>query len=134
MKLIIAGTRTLEPSIDFLKGCLSEAGIIGEVEEIVSGMARGVDSSAVALTKAYHDHSYFCMKIKGKLKEFPADWEKHGKAAGHIRNAEMAEYADALLLIWDGESKGSANMKSRMIKLDKPVYEVVLRKHNVKKQ
>jgi hypothetical protein len=41
----------------------------------------------------------------------------------------MAEYADALLLIWDGESKGSLNMKQRMIGLKKPVYEVVLKRY-----
>jgi hypothetical protein len=39
----------------------------------------------------------------------------------------MAEYADALLLIWNGESRGSANMKENMVKLGKPVYEVILK-------
>jgi hypothetical protein len=43
----------------------------------------------------------------------------------------MVDYADVLLLIWDGESRGSKNMKETMIKLGKPVYEVILRKHNV---
>lgn len=66
-----------------------------------------------------------------KLTKFPADWEKFGKVAGHIRNKQMAEEGDALLLIWDGESKGSANMKDNMIKLGKPVYEVILKTHNV---
>lgn len=131
MKLIIAGSRTLEPSVEFLKACLSEAGIISEVQEIVSGMAKGVDTSAINLTKLYYDSSYFGMRIQDKLKEFPADWEKHGKKAGILRNTEMANYADALLLIWDGESRGSANMKEQMNKLGKPVYEVILRKYNV---
>ncbi len=63
----------------------------------------------------------------GFLKEFPPDWEKHGKAAGPIRNKEMAEYADALLLIWDGKSRGSASMKKEMEKLEKPIYEVILK-------
>ena len=44
------------------------------------------------------------------IKKFPADWSQWGKAAGPIRNKSMAEYADALILIWDGKSKGSANM------------------------
>jgi hypothetical protein len=39
----------------------------------------------------------------------------------------MADYADALLLIWDGESKGSANMKKNMEKQNKKVYEVILK-------
>jgi hypothetical protein len=46
----------------------------------------------------------------------------------------MAEEADALLLIWDGESKGSANMKKEMLFKNKPVYEVILRTYNVEKQ
>ena len=103
-----------------------------EVTEIVSGMAHGVDSSAVRLTKAYYDTSYLGLKLRDKLKEFPANWKLHNKAAGHIRNKEMADYADALLLIWDGESRGSANMKENMIKLGKPVYEVILKAYNVK--
>jgi hypothetical protein len=40
----------------------------------------------------------------------------------------MAEYADALLLIWDGKSRGSLNMKQQMLKLEKPVYEVIVKK------
>ncbi len=64
-----------------------------------------------------------------------ADVEKHipdlvikGKAAGPIRNRLMAQTADALLLIWDGESRGSKNMKEEMQKLNKPIYEVILRR------
>lgn len=129
MKLIIAGSRTLEPSIAFLQACIVEAGLTQEITEIVSGMADGVDTSAVNLTKAYTDCSYLSLRLQDKLAEFPADWETHGKAAGHIRNKQMAEYADALLLIWDGESKGSKNMKETMIKLGKPVYEVILRSY-----
>lgn len=84
-------------------------------------MARGIDSQG----------NTFGHWTGKKVAEFPADWDKFGKAAGHIRNTEMANYADALLLIWDGESKGSANMKYQMNQLGKPIYEVILRKHNV---
>lgn len=41
---------------------------------------------------------------------FPADWDAYGDAAGPIRNREMARYAEALILVWSGHSKGSANM------------------------
>lgn len=40
----------------------------------------------------------------------PADWDGKGKAAGYIRNAEMADYADALIAFWDDESRGTGNM------------------------
>ena len=38
----------------------------------------------------------------------------------------MAEYADAALVIWDGKSKGSADMLKQMHRLEKPVaiYEM----------
>lgn len=40
---------------------------------------------------------------------FPADWTI-GKGAGVIRNQVMADYADALVGIWDGDSRGTKNM------------------------
>lgn len=41
---------------------------------------------------------------------FEANWGKHGKESGPIRNKEMANYADALICFWDGKSKGTLNM------------------------
>ncbi len=72
---------------------------IDEVE-IVCGMARGAD----LLGKKYADSRGI------KVVEFPADWDTKGKAAGYVRNADMADYATHLVLFWDGESKGSKHM------------------------
>ena len=44
------------------------------------------------------------------MKKFPANWGLHGRKAGFIRNGEMAQYADALIAIHDGESRGTAGM------------------------
>ena len=41
---------------------------------------------------------------------FPADWDRFGKAAGYMRNEQMAKNADALVAFWDGTSKGTKNM------------------------
>lgn len=131
MKLIIAGSRTLKPSTSLLQALICEAGLACTIEEIVSGTAAGVDTSAINLTTVKNATDYLSKKLFGKLREFPADWDIHGKAAGHIRNKQMADYADALLLIWDGESRGSKNMKETMLKLGKPVYEVILKVHNI---
>lgn len=116
MKLIIAGSRTLKPSFGFIRSCIHMLDI-RPVDEVVCGMAEGVDLEG----QHYASHQEL------SIKEFPADWKKHGKAAGPIRNKEMAKYADALLLIWDGESRGSANMKKEMQKYRKPIYEVILK-------
>lgn len=45
-----------------------------------------------------------------EIMHFPAEWNKHGKAAGPIRNEEMAKCADACVVFWDGRSTGSKNM------------------------
>lgn len=54
------------------------------------------------------------------IKYFPADWNKHGKSAGVIRNEEMAIITDRALIFWDGKSKGTKDMINRLIKHKKP--------------
>lgn len=130
MKLIIAGSRTLDLYPSFLKSIIGSCEDSGMkiVTEIVSGGAKGIDSLAeYYCTENWHCYNYW---KPFPFKKFPADWDQFGKAAGHIRNKEMADYSDALLLIWDGESRGSKNMKETMIKQGKPVYEVILKAHN----
>lgn len=57
---------------------------------------------------------------------FP-DWDQYGKRAGPIRNEQMAKAADALILIWDGLSTGSNNMKEHAIKYDLEIKEYILK-------
>ena len=68
--------------------------------EVVCGKARGADTFGE--TYAYN--------ASIPVKEFPADWKGLGKGAGHIRNKQMGDYADALIAVWDGESRGTKNM------------------------
>lgn len=50
-------------------------------------------------------------KEKGwSVKTFDPDWVKFGKAAGPIRNTEMAQYATHGLCFWDRKSKGTKSM------------------------
>lgn len=67
---------------------------------VISGAAKGADS----LGERYAREREF------GVQQFKAHWKEHGKAAGIIRNGEMAEVADALIAFWDGESRGTANM------------------------
>ena len=99
-RVIIAGTRTYD-DYETLKAYADyKLSRIEEDIEIVSGSARGAD----ALGERY-------AKEKGySVKRFPAEWERYGKRAGPRRNEAMAEYADALLAYWDGESRGTKNM------------------------
>ncbi len=87
--------------------------------EIVSGASGNVDKSG----------EDFARMKELRIEQFDADWYNYGKAAGPKRNREMAQYADALLLIWDGQSRGSASMKKEMLATGKPVFEVILRNY-----
>lgn len=69
--------------------------------QIVSGTAKGVDrlGERYAIERGY------------AIKRFPADWNgPHKRGAGHVRNAEMADYGNYLCLVWNLKSKGSGGM------------------------
>lgn len=97
MRTIVAGSRTVT-DYDLVASTIVEA--TWPITVIISGGARGVDE----LGEAYA----YLHKIP--LEVFNANWNKYGRAAGHMRNEEMAKNADALIAIWDGESRGTANM------------------------
>jgi hypothetical protein len=99
MKVIIAGSRNF---VDYKLLCETCDYMLQNKTdiEIVSGRAKGAD----LLGEKY-------AKERGhKIKEFPAAWDAYGKSAGYIRNEEMAKYADAAIVFWDGNSKGSKHM------------------------
>lgn len=49
---------------------------------------------------------------------YPADWDKHGKAAGFLRNSTMVDVCDIVVAVWDGTSKGTQDTirKARLAK------------------
>jgi hypothetical protein len=97
MKTIIAGGRDVTEWHHLMEALESYR---NDITEVVSGGAQGAD----ALGERYAREAGL------PLKRFPADWAKNGKAAGPIRNREMAAYAQALIALWDGKSRGTANM------------------------
>ena len=116
MKLIIAGGRDIETVAGLIFHTIDHFKLFPT--EIVSGGARGVDKEG----------EWYAAQQKKPVRRFIADWNTHNRAAGPIRNKAMAEYGDVLLLIWNGESRGSASMKEEMEKLGKPIYEVILKR------
>lgn len=116
MRVIIAGTRTITDKdvvFDFIEECRTEEFVISEV---VCGRANGVD----ALGARWAEYRWKPIAF------FPADWERSGKSAGPKRNKQMAEYADALILIWDGKSRGSANMLKEAKKRKLVIRELIV--------
>jgi hypothetical protein len=117
MRLIIAGSRHLRIDAEFIELSLKSLGIRDQVEEVISGGAPGVDWAAEEFAIDFLDK---------EAKVMQAEWI-NGVQAGPARNKKMAEVGDALLLIWDGRSSGSADMKTQMLKQRKPIYEVIIK-------
>jgi len=110
MKVIIAGPRNRAANFDLIEEAISESGFT--ITQLVCGMANGIDTCA---------HNY-ASHYKIPIKEYPAKWDEFGRAAGPIRNKTMAFYADALIALWDGESKGTKNMIKVARELDLKVF------------
>ena len=109
MKCIIAGSRHVKDYCHILKAIkLSEF----DIKTVVSGQARGADRLG----------ERWARENEINLKVFPAEWDKYGRAAGIIRNKEMAEHANALIAIWDGKSRGTGNMINEANKKGLKVY------------
>lgn len=97
MKVIIAGGREIT-DYELLLNAVLNAGF--DITTVVSGCARGADALG----------ERFAAEAGLELIKFPADWNKHGRAAGPIRNAQMGDFADALIALWDGQSRGTKHM------------------------
>ena len=101
MKVIIAGSRTfnnyslLKEKLDFLFSKRNNDEIT-----IISGTANGADK----LGERYANENSI------SIKRYPANWDLYGKSAGYKRNIQMADNADALIVFWDGKSKGTNHM------------------------
>lgn len=113
MRTIIAGSRSIK-NYSTVAQAIRESGF--SISEVVEGEAPGVDR----LGKRW------ARKHNIPIKPFPAKWDdlshpnarikinrygrKYDANAGHRRNREMAQYADALVAVWDGISPGTATM------------------------
>lgn len=96
MRVVIAGSRDITDAT-LLEEAIRDSGF--EITEVFCGLASGVDT----LGKIWAENHGLPLRF------FPALWKKHGKAAGPIRNQEMAQEADALIAITNG-SRGTLNM------------------------
>lgn len=110
MRVIVAGGRDFK-DYAMLRACLEFT--LEPDDEIVSGTAKGADTLGERYAKEYDV----------PLHKFPAEWDKYGRAAGPIRNKQMAVYSEKLVafLALEG-SKGTKNMIETALRMGLEVH------------
>ena len=106
MKIAIIGSRSIT---DADIGKYVSAG-----DEIVSGGAAGIDTLAAEYAK----------RNGLKLTVFLPEYEKYGRAAPIVRNKQIVDYADKVVALWNGSSKGTMSVIEYAEKIGK-LCEVV---------
>jgi hypothetical protein len=106
MKIAVVGSRAYPDPVEVANFILSLP--LGTI--IVSGGAEGVDSWAA-------NTAHFVMGFQTIIK-WP-DWRNKGKAASFIRNQEIVDEADEVVMFWNGASKGTADTCRRTTKSGK---------------
>ena len=108
MKIAVVGSRNLT-------NLVLDRYIPKDVEEIVSGGAVGVDFCAAEYAKK-----------KGlKLTVFLPQYERYGRAAPIVRNKQIVDYADQMIVFWNGSSKGTLSVIKYAQKTGKPCQIIV---------
>jgi hypothetical protein len=116
LKLLVAGSRDINQR-RFIKAFLMHMTQPTMYPDLVlvNGLARGVDRDAKEVAD----------ELGITVEPYPADWNgPHGRGAGAVRNRQMGDATDAGLALWDGASKGTADMISYMHKLNKPMMVI----------
>ena len=83
-----------------------------EITEVVSGAAKGVD----VLGEQWAESRGI------PVTRFMPDYKNHGKGAPLVRNSQMARYADAVIVVWDGNSRGAYDMFRKATAHGLPVH------------
>lgn len=96
MKVLVCGSRAFDDKEAIFK-MLDNSPY--QITELVSGGARGVDRIA--------EEWAFARGIK--TVRYDPEWSKYGKYAGIKRNKDMVMYAEAVIAIWDGGSRGTSS-------------------------
>lgn len=102
MRVLVCGGRDFD-DLDMFNEVMDKLYVeLGYLDDltIIHGAARGADTFAGNWAKSGGFY----------IEEYPADWEKHGKAAGYIRNAQMLEEGKPDLVIAFPGGKGTAMM------------------------
>lgn len=100
MKIAFAGCRHINIPADLIERYGADA-----TEVLVGDCPTGVD--ACVLSWALERKHAQALSEFTPIELYHADWDAHGKGAGHIRNHQMVRDAEALVAFWDGKSPGT---------------------------
>ena len=98
MRVAVVGSRFFT-DYDYMKSILDGINDRNGISVIISGGARGADS----LGERYARENGIEFVL------FAADWDKHGKAAGPIRNKQLIEEGKPDLVVAFNPGKGTRN-------------------------
>ena len=117
MKLIIAGSMDFVqriPVFEIIEFNITFQGL--EPDVVICGCVKGVDTLGAewAFSKGI------------PIEYFPANWKKHGNRAGPLRNKQMANAADTLLVIRKADSKGSNDMLYQATSRGLEVHDMII--------
>lgn len=113
-RLLITGSRNWD-NWDVIREALSVVHAEhGTNVILVHGCARGADTMCAAVAQQY----------EWTIEEHPADWDKHGRAAGPIRNAQMVALGADLCIGFLGvASKGTRHCLAQAEKAGIPTRQ-----------
>jgi YspA, cpYpsA-related SLOG family len=104
----VAGSRSIT-DYELVASAIASSGF--SISEVVSGGAKGVDRLGESYARR-HEIS---------VRRFKPDWKRYRQGAALRCNADMADYAEALIAVHNG-SRGTQDMITRMKSLGKPVH------------
>lgn len=104
MKLLIIGSRSIK-SFDL------SPYVPPSVDTVISGGANGIDDLAEQYAD-FHRLSKYIIRPR---------YDLYGRAAPLKRNEQMVDISDAVLAVWDGQSRGTQYTISYAKKVNKPI-------------
>ena len=108
MKLLVVGSRSIR-SFDLAPH------ISAATDTIISGGAKGIDTLAEEYADR-HNLSKYIIRPR---------YDLYGRGAPLIRNREMVDMADEILVVWDGRSKGASHTIAYAKQLQKPLLVIL---------
>ena len=111
MKLAVIGSRGFN-DYELVKKVLNE--YKERVTLVISGGAKGADT----LGEKWANDNNITTLI------YPAEWDKYGKRAGHIRNTDIINSCDFCIAFWDGKSTGTQDSIKKAKQMKKEVLIV----------